>query len=103
MSETNLQIGDTFELLMDCMGNAKGSIGYVYEVYEDLKDKGEQAVQIIFENREYCGFSHDEMGWLIKYSGHDKRFENYQWQNVYHLWKDFQKGYWSWTEPEKLN
>lgn len=86
-----MNIGTIVKLKIDCLGNAIGSIGVVYENYNIGEGNG---VSVIFENGEYCGFSEIEQEEFFEEVGFttDARIKTYNFTNVIKLSRDFESG-----------
>ena len=53
-------IGAKVKLKVQCLGNEIGTVGYVYEQYQDFDYPQIFGVSVIFENGNYDGFSAKE-------------------------------------------
>ena len=95
------KIGDAYWLKEDCLGNKAGSIGYVYEEYQDFDDPYSTAVSIIFKNGKYDGFSKQEQDDLLDFYKKFPEYSDYKFQNVLKVWNDYNDGYWKWNTDLK--
>jgi hypothetical protein len=84
-----LKVGDIVKLKCDCLGNAEGDQGVVFEVYHLDENPG---VQVIFENGEYDGFSSDDQQKFLERSGHERELAGYKFKNVMQLSRDYEAG-----------
>lgn len=91
-------IGVKFRLKRAMLGNPAGTMGYVFNDYKDFEEDGWRGVQIIFPNGNYDGFSFEEQGLYLEEDGFSKEHENYQFQNVMQVSRDFRNGYWDFSE-----
>ena len=88
------KIGSKFKLLKSMLGNSAGVIGYVFHQYKDYDDSDEIAIEIIFSNGNYDGFSKREQSDFLEYQGYNLEYAGYIFQNVIQVSKDFRNGYW---------
>jgi hypothetical protein len=84
-----MQVGSVVELKIEILGNPKGTIGFVYEVYDIGDGPG---VSVIFPNGNYDGFSPDDQKIMLKEVGFNSLIAEYQFTNVYKLSLDFDSG-----------
>jgi hypothetical protein len=91
------RIGDIVSLKTSCLFNTAGTLGVVYEQYEDFDYPDELGISVIFENGAYDGFSFDEQKVFLQLEGSAKEEEilNYQFTNVLQVEKDFRNGLWN--------
>jgi hypothetical protein len=89
-------VGTAYALKVNMLGNLAGTIGYVFNQYEDYDDKTKLGVQIIFPNGEYDGFSAKEQERFLEVVGYKWEYCTYQFTNVIQVGIDFAKGYWKW-------
>ena len=89
-----MQIGDQVTLTRAMLGNDVGTIGYVFTEYTDFDDRKKVGVQIIFKNGNLDGFSVKEQENYLKFVRHVNQYENYIFNNVMQVERDFRKGYW---------
>ena len=75
-------VGDVVKLKEPLLGNASGTIGFVYHDYAF-------GVQVIFENGNYDGFEPEEQNRFLEKVGHDEKVANYNFKNVICLGVDF--------------
>ena len=87
-------IGRKYRLKVHCLGNDAGTLGYIFNQYQDYDYPGEWGVQIIFPNGQYDGFSHNEQENFLEYEGYDRRYMGYNFTNVMQVSRDFDNGYW---------
>jgi hypothetical protein len=92
------KIGNAYWLKVDCLGNKAGSIGYVYEEYQDFDDPFCTGVSIIFENGEHDGFSKQEQDDLLNFYKNFPKYSDYKFQSVLKVWSNYLEGYWKWFE-----
>ncbi len=88
-----LQVGQRVKLLREMLGEKNGSTGFVVDTYEDLGPNGSM---IIFERGNWDGFSETEQVYL-SIGVVDERYEDYKFENVTKLWKDYRNGYWDFS------
>lgn len=81
-----MKLGDIVRLTAVCLGNPKGTLGYVYQEYPDF-DGPYTSVSVIFENGEYDGFSAQEQFLMLEYV-RSTDFE-YHFKNVMKLSQDY--------------
>lgn len=89
-------IGAKFKLKTPMLGVPVGSVGYVFNQYDDFDYPRELGVQIIFENGNYDGFSITEQEMFLEYLGYDTRYVGYKFKNVMQVYMDYRSGYWKW-------
>lgn len=83
------KVGDVVYLKTPCLGNKIGAPGVVIQQYDIGYGP---SVQIIFKNGEYDGFSPEEQSDFLAAVGHCTVLENYTFNNVIQLTRDFQRG-----------
>ena len=93
-------IGMAFKLKVDCLGNPRGTVGFVFNQYEDFDYEDEFGVQIIFPNGNYDGFGYNERKHFVEIDGYVPEYSDYEFKNVMRVSRDFQKGLWNWEEYE---
>lgn len=94
----DLVIGSKVVLLKDMLGEHGGSVGYVFNVYQDFDNPEKQGVQVIFSGGGYDGFSQKEQMLYLEYIADDPRYSMYEFKNVLRVEKDFRNGYWKFYE-----
>lgn len=87
-----MEVGTQVELLVPCLGCDVGTIGVVYNSYQDHTDENRFGVQIIFENGEHDGFSYQEQQSFVRLVGHDVKNMNYEFKNVMRVSEDYRNG-----------
>jgi len=83
------EVGVLVRLKCDCLGNAEGTTGVCYEVYEL---GGRPGYSFIFENGRYDGFSPDEVDMFLEEIGFYLPISHYDFTNVVRLSEDFKRG-----------
>lgn len=89
-------IGTIFKLNRPMLGMPKGSMGYVFNQYQDFDNPNKIGVQIIFSNGNYDGFSAMEQEVFLEKIGVDPRYTEYFFENVMQVSRDYLEGYWKW-------
>jgi hypothetical protein len=91
-----LEVGSVVKLKHYCMGNHIGSVGIVFEVYQDFDDKSAHGVQVIFPNGENCGWGANEIDRSFEIVSVEpaEKHASYVWENAPKLMRDFRAGYW---------
>ena len=84
-----VSVGSLVRLTVPCMGNAVGTTGVCYDVYNL---GGREGYGFIFENGRYDGFAPDEVTSFLEEVGFDPSVSNYQFENVMKLRRDFDSG-----------
>ena len=87
-------IGDKWKLKVNCLGCKPGDVGYVFNEYEDMGDKTKTGIQLIFKNGCYDGFSYYEQCEYLEFVEEVPSYQDYDFQNVLQVWRDYVKGYW---------
>ncbi len=95
MKRDNLVVGQKVILKKDMLGEPVGSVGFVYEIYQDFENPDSVGVSVIFMNGGYDGFSFEEQNLYLEIGDIDQRYSMYEFKNVNRLWRDYQNGYWS--------
>lgn len=90
----NLVVGQRVILNREMLGEHIGSIGYVYEEYNDFDGSENNAVSVIFMNGGFDGFSVREQELFLIPLEVDSRYTMYEFKNVNQVYKDYQNGYW---------
>jgi hypothetical protein len=90
-----MNTGDQVTLTRAMLGNDVGAIGYVFTEYPDFDDPTKNGVQIIFENGNLDGFSAWEQENYLNFLRHVPQYEDYIFNNVMQVERDFRKGYWA--------
>lgn len=85
-----MKIGSLVKLTKYCLCNPPGTLGYVYDIYEDFDDHLKQAVSVIFVNGEYDGFSVKDQAVFLEHVADTNT--SYNFINVMQLSRDFEKG-----------
>ncbi|MEK6829007.1 MAG: hypothetical protein AABY15_02690 [Nanoarchaeota archaeon] len=86
-----LLVGDIVKVNASFLDNEPGSIGLVYETYQDFDDSSQKGVSIILENGcNLGGFSRKEQHEYLEFVK-SSNFE-YEFKNVIQLDQDFRKG-----------
>ena len=93
----NLVVGQRVILNREMLGEHVGSIGFVYEVYQDFDYSDLSAVSIIFQSGSFDGFSVKEQEAFLIPLEVDSRYTMYNFKNVNQVWKDYQNGYWKFS------
>jgi len=93
-----LTIGSRVVLLREMLGEHGGSVGYVYNLYQDFDNPDKQGVEVIFSGGGHDGFSVNEQRLYLDFIDHDPRYSMYEFKNVIQLSKDFRNGYWKFYE-----
>lgn len=96
-------IGTVYKLKKECLGNPAGTIGVVFNNYEDFDEPNKMGCQVIFENGEYDGFSVKDREIFLEQVGFSPSNSNYRFKNVMELNKDFKDGYWNFNKIKKSN
>jgi len=79
------QVGTMVRLKVDCLGNARGTRGVCFHVYElDLR-----GAQFIFENGNYDGFSEEDQRDFLEDIGVNEELSTYQFKHVIQVGRDF--------------
>jgi hypothetical protein len=86
------QVGELYRLKKDCLGNKAGTIGMVYEIYQDFDFPDKMATSVIFQNGSFDGFSVTDMGIFLDYCGFSEPGSQYVFKNVVQLTNDFRNG-----------
>jgi hypothetical protein len=81
-----MQNGSLVVATVDMMGVKAGDAGYCFEVY----DQG-TAVQVIFENGDYCGYNSDEIPRMLRHVGESGL--HYPFTSVIQLSMDYRRGW----------
>lgn len=95
MYNTSL-IGAKYKLTKGMLGVPAGSIGYVFAEYPDFDVEGASGIQVLFRNGNFDGFSVEEQELYLEYIGYVPEYQDYDFQNVMQVDRDFQSGYWAW-------
>lgn len=74
----------------------EGNIGYVFEVYPDFDDNSKFGAMLIFESGGYDGFSNNELEEYCEFVGVSDRHNSYEFKHVFQVFKDFNRGFWTW-------
>lgn len=90
----NLVVGQRVILNREMLGEHVGSIGFVYEVYNDFDNSDLNAVSIIFQGGGYDGFSASDQELYLTPLEVDSRYTMYNFKNVNQVWRDYKSGYW---------
>lgn len=90
----NLVVGQRVILNREMLGEHVGSIGFVYEVYNDFDNQDLNAVSVIFQGGGYDGFSVSDQEAYLTLLEVDSRYTMYEFKNVNQVYKDYQNGYW---------
>ena len=93
----NLVVGQRVILNREMLGEHVGSIGFVYEVYQDFDYSDLSAVSIIFQSGSSDGFSVKEQEAFLIPLEVDSRYTMYNFKNVNQVWKDYQNEYWKFS------
>ena len=93
----NLVVGQRVILNREMLGEPVGSVGYVYEVYNDFDYPNLNAVSVIFQGGGYDGFSVKEQEAFLIPLEVDSRYTMYNFKNVNQVWKDYQNEYWKFS------
>jgi hypothetical protein len=89
------KVGDVVSTTVKLLDNDIGSIGVVYQIYQDLESPDKTAASVIFQNGEYDGFSYHEMNYMLKYIYFEEKLSDYLFTNTMQLSDDFENGYWN--------
>ena len=93
--EQKNMIGTIVELKVSCLGNPAGTRGVVFNTYEDFDESGEIAIQVIFKNGEYDGFSVADQKQFLKIKDVGTlEHQTYIFRNVMTVSQDFRNGFW---------
>jgi hypothetical protein len=98
--EMAMKVGTVCKLKVDCLGNKAGTLGVVFNEYDD---EGGAGFQAIFENGNYDGFSTTrktlhpgtkgtEAEYFLEEVGFEQSLAGYQFRNVMQVAADFKKG-----------
>lgn len=93
----NLVVGQRVILNREMLGEPVGSIGYVYEVYNDFNDSDLDAISVIFQGGGYDGFSVSDQEMYLTPLEVDSRYTMYEFKNVNQVCKDYRNGYWKFS------
>ena len=93
-------VGTKVKLKVPCLGNEIGTIGYVYEQYQDFDNPRTLGVSVIFKNGNYDGFSAKEQLVFLDVVGYIYRYAFYQFSNVMRLQRDYNNKFWKFNENE---
>ena len=92
-----LVVGQKVALTKAMMNESVGSIGFVYEEYQDFDNPQGTGVSIIFQNGSYDGFSVEEQKLFLEILPVDQRYTMYDFKNVNILMRDYENGYWKFS------
>ena len=91
--------GDIVRLTCDCLGNPKGTLGFVFDEYQDFDDPKYSGVSVIFKNGNLDGFSIKEQNLMLEYVS-STNFR-YKFKNVIVVSNDFSKGIFNFAWEQK--
>lgn len=93
----NLVVGQKVILNREMLGEPVGSVGYVYEEYQDFDNPNKRGVSIIFMNGGYDRFSYKEQEMYLTPLRVDSRYSTYFFSGVINVWRDYRNGYWDFS------
>jgi hypothetical protein len=92
-------IGWMVKSKLHMLGNPTGTIGFVFNQYDDFDTPEEgYGIQVIFPNGDYDGFSLSDQKDFLEFLHPVLTYAGYEFKNVIQVQRDFETGYWKFIE-----